>query len=127
MSERNGKPAYQAKIFDEQGIGWYRIDGVWCRGVTSVLGKAYPKDDRLLNWIANSGSGGEAYRDDAAMRGTNVHRAVRDLLGGATLSADAFPKDEWKCLVSFGNWMEDVKPTIEAVEQTVYDTRYRLA
>ncbi len=98
-----------------------------CRGVTGILGYAYPKDAILLNWIASNGANGEAIRDERARFGTAVHRASEELDAGATLRTRDMSKEMAKALLSYVHFHEDFRPEVLTVERTVYDTRDRIA
>jgi hypothetical protein len=140
---RNGQPSDDeilqrieslTKIFpvdDDRGHRWYPIeDGktlVHCRGVTGVLGYAYPKDAGLLNWIAEKGAEGERYRDERARFGGAVHRATEELDRGEVLRTKDMTREMAKALMSYVHFHEDHRPEILAVERTVFDTRDRVA
>lgn len=121
-------------VDDDRGQRWYPIISdvrqqtlVHCRGVTGILGYAYPKDEFLLNWIASKGEEGERYRDERARFGTSVHRATEDLDQGRVLKTRDMSREMIKALVSYVNFHEDHRPEVLAVEKTVFDTQDRIA
>ena len=118
---------YRYKV---RGDRWYLHvpSGTWLRNVTRITGK-YPADEGLMRWICSHGSY-DNYQNalqQAAFRGTAIHRGVEQLHKGRTLVQSEYKHDEWKALLSYQRFMRDHKPEIIAVEEVVYSLKRRLA
>lgn len=121
----------------------YKIDGKWAIGVTTAL-KGIPKDDALKNWAArlvaehavnniydvkrmiDAGGNGPAIqflkelpnqrRDDAAVRGTEVHRLAELYIKGAEIEV---PDHLAPYVRGYAAYIEDFNPATVHEELTV--------
>jgi hypothetical protein len=104
---------------------WYKVgNGRWKPSITTVLGLVLNKGIAFETWLGNQPSYKIACqeRDEAAARGTDVHKACEDLLNGETIDGtDSKWGDEFnKRLMSFELWVKNTKPNIVALEYSMY-------
>lgn len=104
---------------------WYKVgNGRWKPSITTVLGLVLNKGIAFETWLGNQPSYKIACqeRDEAAARGTDVHKACEDLLNGETIDGtDSKWGDEFnKRLMSFELWVKNVKPKVVALEYSMY-------
>jgi hypothetical protein len=98
------------------------------------IGSFYPKGVAFYKWIASKGwDEAEALKNEAADKGSKVHKAIEWLLAGETVKmGDKFINpsteqeeelslQEYECLMSFANWFKERKPEVLAKELTVFD------
>jgi len=106
---------------------WYpskTIEDKWYPSVTTIL-KAYPKGVGFERYLANQ----ESYESSreilkaAGSRGTNVHDATELLEAGQMLHRGNYTDEEWKMLMGFINFHNDLSPKVMMTEQSfVSDT-----
>jgi hypothetical protein len=95
----------------------------------------YPKGIGFYKWLADKGwNEAEAIKNAAGDKGSKVHYAIGDLLGGHTVSMQSqyinhsteLPEqltlEEYEALLSFKLWFTEIKPEIIAAEKTVWCT-----
>lgn len=104
---------------------WYKVgNGSWKPSITTVLSLVLNKGIAFETWLGNQPSYKIACqeRDEAAARGTAVHQACEDLLNGKSIDGtDSKWGNEFnKRLMSFELWVENIKPTIVALEHSMY-------
>jgi hypothetical protein len=119
---------------EELGIGhvpdyWihYEVDGsinVDFPSVTTYIGDVWPKGYAFSLWQQRS-KDPEMEREEAAQRGSRIHKGIEQLLTGETVSYNMdYPIDEWQRLMAWKAWWdqynEDHKVEIVSVEKTVY-------
>lgn len=129
----------------------YKIDGKWAIGVTTAL-KGIPKDDALKRWAARlvatyavehvyeveqmvrAGGTGPAIsylkeipnqrRDDAAVRGTEVHALAERYIRGEEIEV---PEHLEPYVQGFANYIRDFNPTTRFEELVVASRAYGYA
>lgn len=97
----------------------------------------YPKGIAFYMWLAKHGwDEAEALKREAGERGSRVHQATEDIDAGKevkmsdkytnpnTLEESELGLVEWEALMSYRDWLEEVKPTILANEQVVFGEDY---
>jgi hypothetical protein len=108
-----------ALIEDAINGHWYKVQKILqpVPSVTTIL-SVYPKGEGLERWLGDhlSYEAAIAERDEAGKRGTIVHHAITDLLNLEKLQREGYTTEQWKMLMSFINWVEDVNPAVEANE-----------
>ncbi len=108
-----------ALIEDAINGHWYQVQGILnpVPSVTTIL-SVYPKGEGFAKWLGDQPSYDAACkeRDEAGARGTKVHHAITDLLNLEKLTKEDFTIEQWKMLMSFINWIEDVAPDVIANE-----------
>lgn len=85
----------------------------------------YPKKPELVKWIAKQGyDEAEQIKRAAGDKGSKVHKAVEFLIDGGKVEMDSkfvnlsteqdeeLTLGEYDCLMSFVQWVKDVKPTL---------------
>jgi len=101
---------------------WYpskTIEDKWYPSVTTIL-KAYPKGVGFERYLANQ----ESYESSreilkaAGSRGTNVHDASELLEQGLILKRSDYTDEEWKMLIGFKKFHEDIRPKIIMSEKS---------
>ena len=113
-------------IVNSDNDRWYRVGSEfkWKPSITTVLSTVLNKGIAFETWLGNQPSYKIACqeRDEAAARGTAVHQACEDLLNGKSIDgSDSKWGDEFnKRLMSFEHWVKNVKPTIVALEHSMY-------
>lgn len=127
----------QITIVDER---WY-IDnkGVFVPSSTWIS-SFYPKGVGFYKWLAETGwDEAEEIKVLAGERGSKVHQAITDLIGGQEVRMDSkyinpstgveeeLTADEYDCVVSFKRFFDEVKPRIVAVEITVFNSEFGYA
>lgn len=107
--------------------------------VNHILGIGFPKGQGLLNWLkTKTAEESDKILKHAGERGSRTHVAIRDLIQGQTLSAQAYYKnedgsstplqmDEWDFLLSWAAWCEVYKPQMLKHETAVYHPKYKYA
>lgn len=125
----------QITTLDER---WYQKGDKYVPSVTWVAGH-YPKGVAFYKWLANKGwDEAEAIKSSAGDKGSKVHRAIEELMSGATLKMDAKYSDgngqeselsveEWECIMSFADWFKETKPKILQLEQVVFNDQMNYA
>lgn len=108
------------RIEDEFGHS-YEIDGEPVVGVTTLLSMGVPPEQGLLEYFKRTDK--ESQEDillDAQQRGSNVHKAVEDLLNGIAVPSAPFARKREKLAIeAFVAWFEAMKPTDIVTEQVV--------
>jgi len=125
---------YAIPALNDQGISVYRF----LPSVSWIAGH-YPKGIAFYKWLADKGwDEAQSQKESAGGRGTKVHAAIHDLIRGERIGyADKYDDgsgtekeltvEEWKALVSFRNWVKDVKPKFIATEKTIVSTEHGFA
>lgn len=109
----------------------YEHDGYYfLPSITWIIGDGVPKDEAFYRWLANQPSYEAAteYRDMRGEYGSKVHWAAEKLMMGETVNYtdtpygfdEPFTPQDWKAFLSLCNFIEDYRPTIHYVEQTVF-------
>jgi len=94
---------------------------------TTIL-NAYPTSEHLVKWIADNGfHESRAMRDEAGRKGTRIHTAIEQLLGGAELAKETFTVEEWHKLDTFVKWHKEYKPEIMALEVPIFSKKGKYA
>lgn len=101
---------------------WYpsrALPDTWYPSVTTIL-KAYPKGVGFERYLANQ----ESYESSreilkaAGSRGTNVHDGTELLEQGLTLSRSSYTDEEWKMLLGFKSFHNDIAPKVMMTERS---------
>ena len=113
-------------VVNSDDARWYRVgsNNVWKPSITTVLSSVVNKGIGFETWLGNQPSYKIACqeRDDAAARGTAVHKACEDYLNGMRIDGtDSQWGDEFnKRMMSFEAWVKETKPEIVALEYRMY-------
>jgi hypothetical protein len=105
------------KLIDYFDEHWYEIsDELILPSVTSIIGKVIAKGFAFEEWLRNTGQESKKITREAAESGSKIHNAIEDLLKGNVINAMSgyFTKDEWRKLVNFQRWYEEL--SIECIE-----------
>lgn len=103
---------------------YYTNDMVhWFPGVTSIL-NVVSKGSQFENWLKSVGFNSDQIVQKAMAQGSNVHRAIQDLLNGKeiTFGTDEklnFSRDEWIIISRFIDFYQNFNPVTVAVEQVI--------
>ena len=99
----------------------YTIDGEAVAGVTTLLSMGMPIESGLLEYFKRTDK--ETQEDiltDAQERGSNVHKAIEDLLNGIAVPSAVFTRRREKMgIEAFVHWFETVAPENVLSEQVV--------
>lgn len=100
--------------FEKENI--YRPSATW-------IASFYPKGIQYYKWLAEHGwDEAEALKREAGERGSKVHQAIDLLIKGmevkiddkfintTTLQEEELTPDEYHCVMTFKEWVDDVKP-----------------
>ena len=117
-------------IADER---WYFKGDVAVPSVTWIAG-SYPKGVQFYKWLADKGwDEAEAIKTSAGDKGSKVHTAIEDMLGGRTINmTDKYINNttgqqeeltlaEWDCLMSFASWFKETNPTTVKTEFVIFN------
>lgn len=105
------------KLIDYFDEHWYKInDELILPSVTSIIGKVIAKGFAFEEWLRNTGQESKKITREAAESGSKIHKAIEDLLNGNVINAMGgyFTKDEWRKLVNFQRWYDELG--IECIE-----------
>ncbi len=105
------------------------------------INESYPKGIGFYKWLAANANWDEAQanKEAAGDRGSKVHRAIQDLINGATINFgdpywnetkknnEPLTMEEWKCLISFKEFWNDHKPQVVATERVCYSLKQGFA
>lgn len=107
--------------FEDEFGHSYEIDGEPVCGVTTLLSMGTPIEQGLLEYFKrNDKDTQEDILIDAQERGSNVHKALEELLTGLSVPSAGFKRKREKLAIeAFVSWFEDVKPTNVVTEQVV--------
>jgi len=107
---------------------FYEVSGKYYPSVTWIL-NSYPKGVGFYRWLAQNGNWKEAeeVKETAGARGTNVHRAIEELLAGKRIHHDSLNADEYQLLLDFKKFWEDKKPQLIATEIVCFSKKYGYA
>ena len=107
--------------------------------VTWICGY-YPKGIAYHKWLASKGwDEAESIKVAAGDKGSKVHLAVNDLIRGVEVTMEAkYPNhttgkveeltiEEWECLMSFVDWVNEAKPVFLDSEIVVFNEKYPYA
>jgi len=135
------------KVNDERGIlqittvdeRFYAVpkapDGYTYYPSSTWIASYYPKGIAYFKWLANHGwDEAESLKTAAGEKGSKVHHAIADLLGGKTVSIDAkyanndgepeeLTPEEYECIMSFVAWHKSVNPKMLSSEKTVLNIK----
>lgn len=110
--------------------------------VTWITGKGYPKGFPFMKWLANSSGWdeAEAARIFGGEKGSKVHQACWLIASGGTFSlqhsefenptthqSETLNCAECHCVMTFAEWWNLERPEVIAIEQSVWNERYRYA
>ena len=101
------------------------------------ISRYYPKGEYFYKWLAGKGwSEVEAVKQAAADKGSRVHYACQDLdegkeikitdkyLNPSTKQREELSKEEVDCLISYRDFLDEVKPVLLAQEITSFGDVY---
>lgn len=140
------KKIYQITTTDER---WYTQESKdektglpvfqFIPSITWIAGH-YPKGIAFYKWLASkSWDEAEAIKTSAGDKGSKVHQAIENLIGGATVKmddkyinnstgqAEELTVDEYKCICAFELWARETKPKFLMSETTVISEKYGFA
>ena len=121
----------QITTLDER---WYQVKDKFLPSITWIAGH-YPKGIAFYKWLGGKGwDEAEAIKSAAGDKGSKVHKAIEDLIGGKELKMDDKYSDssgepseltveEWECIMSFSDWFKETKPKVIQLEQVVYNEK----
>lgn len=133
----------QVTIVDERWYAWTVPDPVTGLPTYELLPSVtwicsfYPKGIGFYKWLASTGwDEAQAIKQAAGDKGSKVHQAIADLLGGKTIPMDAaylnqtigqpepLSLEEYECLLAFRNWWVATKPELMASEFVLRSQEY---
>lgn len=107
--------------------------------VTFITG-SYPKGIGFYKWLADKGwDESEAIKQAAGNKGSKVHLAIADILGGkevridskyinkATEQLEELTLEECDCILAFKGWFDVIKPKVIAWETTIFSEIHNYA
>lgn len=100
--------------------------------VTTIL-DYMPKDRFFMQWIKDVGANADIIKNRAGIEGSQVHEAAEDLMNGREVTwidDNGYAKYDthvWGMIVKFHEFMLQVQPKIEAVEEFIYSDIYKYA
>ena len=107
--------------------------------VTWITGYVY-KGVEFYKWLASKGwDEAEAVKAEAGDRGSKVHKAIENLVDGASVKMEdkyynksketdeELTPEEYGAIVSFTRWVEEVKPKFLSSEITVISEKHNFA
>jgi len=118
---------------------WYQhpITKNWLPSSTWI--SSYVPSKELAIWMAKKGfDESEIIKNEAAARGSRVHKAIEILSTGGTISHDEKLTDgegnyneitveEYDRIISFVHWVDEMKPKFISTEKTVFNTKHNYA
>lgn len=98
----------------------------------------YPKGIGFYKWLANKGwDEAEAVKQAAGDKGSRVHKAIEDMIGGKSVAMDSFYEgkdgvqelsvEEYSTLLTFADWANTVKPKFLHKEVFALSEKYGYA
>lgn len=107
--------------FEDEFGHSYEIDGEPVAGVTTLLSLGTPIESGLLEYFKRTDKDTqEDILNDAQQRGSNVHKAIEDLLNGISVPSAVFSRRREKLAIeAFVAWFEATKPEDVLSEQVV--------
>lgn len=105
----------------EFGHSYWSEEHGWLIGATTMLGKAIPPNEGLLEYFKRGDKYEmEEYLNETSEQGTRVHQACELLmLGEKVTAAELKTAKEKKCVVAFIEWFRAWQPTNVQTEQVV--------
>lgn len=117
------------------GLPTYR----YIPSVTWICGH-YPKGIAFYKWLADKGwDESQAIKQAAGEKGSKIHQALELLIAGKKIKHDdqlfnttteeleGMTLEEWEAVLSFAEWVKEVKPKFLLTEQTVISEKYGFA
>lgn len=118
---------------------WYLnpITKAWMPSTTWI--SSYVPSKELAIWMAKKGwDEAELIKQEAGSKGSRVHKAIEVLsLGGEVKHNDSFTDgdgdyrelsvEEYEAVISFKQWVDEVKPKFIKSEQVVFNDEYNYA
>ena len=95
--------------------------------VTSKLDAVFPKGAYLIKWIRDNGAHGMAEFEKAAEKGTETHVIINRLLQGESVPTIDLDYRVLKCVQSFIDFYNEVKPETLATEHIVVNHEEKYA
>lgn len=107
-------------LTDEFGHS-YEINGEAVAGVTTILSLGVPADQGLIAFWKNMDADDQAdILSDAQKRGSNVHKAIEQLLLGRKVKSEGFKRPrEKRAITAFLDWYGKINPTDVKPEMVV--------
>lgn len=111
---------------------YYQRNGEFYPSVTYVLGYI-PKGKYFIDWIKEKGEDADKIRDEAALRGKQVHGAIEKLVKGEELNWIApdgsanYSLEVWGMLLNFKDFWDTHKPKLIGTETHVFSDKYKVA
>ena len=131
------KKNYKVELADTLSGHYYSVKSVSDKGKERFIGyypsattilNAYPTSEHLVKWIADNGfHESRAMRDEAGRKGTRIHTAIEQLLGGSELAKATFTIEEWHKLDTFVRWHNVYKPEILGLEIPIFYPKGKVA
>lgn len=112
--------------YDDRGERFYaRVnDGkvIWYPSVTRIIKATSPTSPGLMAWYAKHGfEEAGKLRDDAAERGTQMHRLIEDYLRDGVLDLADLPEFQAKAMLSFHAFAQEVDLQPHHTERVLYN------
>jgi hypothetical protein len=111
---------------------FYSKEGIYFPSVTYIL-SYYPKGKQFENWLKSVGEDADFVAQEAAERGTNVHRAIEKMLEGfepTWIDESGFVNyslDEWLMIVRFADFWNTYKPKLIKSEYHTFSNNHKFA
>lgn len=101
------------------------------------IAEHYPKGIAFYKWLANKGwDEAEALKEAAGDKGSKVHHAISNLIDGQTVGIndkylnpstgkeEDLTLEEYEAIISFTDWVRDIKPKFLEKDLTVWGEGY---
>jgi len=111
---------------------FYKKESTYYPSVTYIL-SYYPKGKQFENWLKSKGEEANEIAAESAEKGTNVHKAVEEMLEGKELKwIDSFgnviyTEDEWRMILRFADFWNTWKPKLVKSEYHIFSNQYQFA
>lgn len=105
----------RVEFLDER---FYQMGDNYYPSVTTIL-EAYPKGKRFEQWLKDVGNSADDIVERAANQGSNVHIAIEKLVNGEEIQWHDYTLDEWKMILKFQDFFNQVGPEVIGAEITL--------
>lgn len=111
---------------------YYKKSDIFYPSVTYIL-SYYPKGKQFENWLKENGEESNTIAARSAERGSNVHKAIEEMLLGKepVWITDAgyanYALDEWLMILRFADFWNTYKPRLIASEYHVFSHEHKYA
>jgi hypothetical protein len=128
----DGKKVKRVTTCDER---FYEFEGIFVPSVTWIC-DFYPKGVAFYKWLASHGwDEAESLKQAAGDKGSKVHSAIVDLIGGKTVKMEhcyynetldkqeELTLEEYEAILSFVAWWKETKPVLIAQDYVIWNEK----